>query len=81
MPERGRLSESLPTGVDPGTRPAETTAPHTAPDTPGGAGASGDAGHQVSFERRDPRARGSGNRPARTEAHIKFVFKSRFRFQ
>lgn len=81
MPEPGRLLESLPTGVDPGTMLAKTTAPHTAPDTPGGAGASRDAGHLVTFERTGPRDRDSGSRPTRTEIHITFIiFKSRFLF-
>lgn len=50
MPRPGRWTESPPAGACPGTKSAGATARRPAPDTPGGGGETGGAGHEVTCE-------------------------------
>lgn len=63
VPGPGRSTESAPAAACPETKPAGATARRPAPDTPGGGGETGNAGHGVTCGTEGPPNQDTHNTP------------------
>lgn len=87
VPAPGRWTESLPAGVCPGIRPAETKAQQPAPSKQGGGGVTGGAVQRATSQTRGPQDQNFCNKPEGRQrqvwlnsfdkaVHLRDVFKT-----